>query len=309
MKKILLLITLAGAFSFPPFLAAVKQEEPEQASLRERLNKLLAVWRKADRLDVKARVAQILTDDAGETRSVNQELELHLARPLLGWGTFKVGGANHFENELIADGEAVYVLHPAKTDPQRPPGSARGRRCERLSKTFDGAFGNAVPLLAWSAPALKIEPKTVEAVADNKAPELQGLRLSFDDRVETLWTDAKGRLVRSTIEMRVAHLRRVDGGVAGAPTETNVETTYTFEQFEAATGGDLAPYTRALPAGCEMVNVLTPHAPLNVLMPHAPLIPGGTRVPDVSVRDLSGTEIPLRSLAGKTVLLHFWFFG
>jgi hypothetical protein len=305
MYKLVLLIALVGTLLSQSFVNRQTQQKPdqrvhqqEQADSRQRLAKLVAAWRMTDRLDVKAHVNQIITQldvpdrkqDDGKNLVLSHDLELHLARPLLGWGKLAVGSDSFvgktklIENEMIADGKSVYVLHSGKG--------------ERVARSFAGAFGEVVPILAWSAPGLTIKPKTVETLKDPEHPLLQGLRLTFHDRVEVLWSNTEGQPVKSTVKKRASRSPKETIHGLG---EYVTETTYTFEQFDTATGGDLSPYQRDLPADIGFYDRLSPPLP--------GLLEIGTDAPAVDIRDLSGVEIPLRSLLGKTVLLHFWFFG
>ena len=83
--------------------------------------------------------------------------------------------------------------------------------------------------------------------------------------------------------------------------ETVQESVATFKSFDFATGKiDPAEFAAKPPEGYALHD---PRVQMN-----AKLLKVGADVPDVTVTKLDGTEIRLRELKGKTVILNFWFF-
>jgi hypothetical protein len=114
---------------------------------------------------------------------------------------------------------------------------------------------------------------------------LTGLDLFGEEGTSTAWLDATGSLQSFTIPV---------GGSA--------VLVATVESLELLAKADPKDFIRALPEGYEVIAA----AELPDLAEG--LLPVGAAAPDVRMIGMDDVEFSLASLAGKTVLLNFWFF-
>jgi len=273
MKTPLLLLALLGAAPAAP--PAIPNGTRDAETPSELWSRLAGAHASAQGLDLKA-AGRVELTDGGNTVEMEVLAEARIARPLHGRIELtQKGSVGDVTLELIGTGERLILV-------------------DHASRATFPVGEEWVPLL-HPEPALlavwrgeTVEPASVTAASDDQgAPEGQegriGLVLELEDRRETVWL-ADGRPVASDVDAN-------DGS-------TNARLR--FERWSAPKEVEVDAYRAAPPAD------YTNRDPMAEF--EKDLMAVGAPIPQATVRDLSGQEVPLASLRGKTFLLNFWFY-
>ncbi len=222
------------------------------------------------------------------------DLSARLARPAL--GNFKMKGELNFKGqsmpihmEMIGSKDGLFSLdHDEETyleldgigDPEGPA----------------LAMSEVDPLGAWFGNSLEQKAKPVLLDA-SKAPKGDlGFRFADKERKREFWIDAKGRLLRATVVL-------MDGK------EVMQRMEFRFTECETLAKVDAATYARAIPEGYALREENYDFGEAEDMPDfEGSLLAVGAAAPAVKMTDMSGEEVSMASLKGKTVLLNFWFY-
>jgi hypothetical protein len=208
--------------------------------------------------------------------TVDMTFELHAAKPLQGWMTMDFEGAmippEFAHAEFVADGEGVYQI------------DANAKTYSAVSDRWESFLIGIAPMRAWCGEDVgELESLAVEAASD--MPGVRRWTLGFPDQDETLWIDAAGDLKRAE--------------VVTSMDDQDMTVTLEFERWETPAEPDLAAFVRSLPEGFTEAD---PGAEYE-----KSLLAVGDPAPELSVTGMDDAPLALAALAGKTVLLNFWF--
>lgn len=271
---------------FAPLLQEPAPAAPPEPA-RAAWQKLLASYEKAAAIRLRLRIA--LEDPAAEeTEAMTLRLALtaELLRPnagriLLEGEAVAAGEEPEPIRELyLGDGTAVYEV-----DDEAREARAQGQAWSDCEPMFFLTFLGR----GWTGESVGAEQIAFlparEDHPDWTGLALTGLDLFGEEGTSTAWLDAGGALQSFTIPV---------GGSA--------VLVATVESLELLAEADPKDFIRPLPEGYEVI-AAAPSITLD-----GDLLPVGAAAPDVRLIGMDDVEFSLSSLAGKTVLLNFWFF-